>query len=266
MNAINSIFEKYNSLKKEEPNYQDIPLPKKEYCIYFTPRSGSTWLTEMLHSTGVMGYPEEWFNPENIPEMLKETKSSSIDHYINSIRRTKKSTDGTFGFEITFFQMKLIADNIDFLGSFSKRIVPFYLTRSDFVAQAVSLYKAVSTGYFHSTQTYNAKNEVKYNGNEIKKWILHIMQQEWGFEQHFEKSKKKPFRITYEEMTACPESVVGNIYYYVHKKIMPDTMSVKSEYKPISNRLSEKMAKKFREENEEFVRHWSLCRGKTKVW
>jgi len=38
------------------------PQSKINYLICFTPRSGSSLLTEVLSSTGIMGYPEEYFN------------------------------------------------------------------------------------------------------------------------------------------------------------------------------------------------------------
>src|SRR5579871_4778068 len=39
------------------------------YIIFFTPRSGSSWLTSVLSATRHLGYPEEYINPEFLPNI-----------------------------------------------------------------------------------------------------------------------------------------------------------------------------------------------------
>lgn len=38
-----------------------LTLPHGTFGIFFTPRSGSSWLTDVLTPTRLLGKPQEWF-------------------------------------------------------------------------------------------------------------------------------------------------------------------------------------------------------------
>src|SRR5262245_3349013 len=44
-------------------NLQELTNKRDLYVIFLTPRSGSTWLTDLLRLTGTLGCPQEWLNP-----------------------------------------------------------------------------------------------------------------------------------------------------------------------------------------------------------
>ncbi|MEY4194397.1 MAG: hypothetical protein RLZZ226_765, partial [Pseudomonadota bacterium] len=122
------------------------PKARSEYLIAFTPRSGSSWLTSLLVDTRLAGRPEEWLNPNHLPDILKAHPCRDLTSYVRRIRRIMLSRKRrTFGIECSWFQWKL------YLDANQQRVLPFafdhhiYWTRRDLLGQAISLYKATET-------------------------------------------------------------------------------------------------------------------------
>lgn len=184
-------------------SYLSAPEPSQCYFVFFTPRSGSSWLTELLATNGGYGNPSEWFSPDVIPEVAEKLKVDNIYDYIAVAKRRLADADtGVFGLELTYFQFEMIRELIDLSLHFSwDSIRVFYLSRQDIVAQAVSLYKAVTSRVFHSTDIMDGKiPSVEYNVEEISYWLEHIVQQEIGLEALFSRLGIVPIRLNYEQM------------------------------------------------------------------
>lgn len=47
-------------------------MTRRAYVLCATPRSGSTLLCSLLHSSGVAGHPESWFRLPNRPEFAAD--------------------------------------------------------------------------------------------------------------------------------------------------------------------------------------------------
>ena len=56
--------ERHERIKKRAP-------AQTNYVIYFTPRSGSSWLTDVLQQTGQLGAAPEAFNPNFVPAIAR---------------------------------------------------------------------------------------------------------------------------------------------------------------------------------------------------
>ena len=76
------------------------PRAERSYVIHFTPRSGSSWLTDVLGQTNVFGLPDEYFNPSFIPRNATAFGATNLDEYIEVLhrRRGAKAKGGIFGF------------------------------------------------------------------------------------------------------------------------------------------------------------------------
>ncbi|MDJ0554397.1 MAG: Stf0 family sulfotransferase [Microcoleaceae cyanobacterium MO_207.B10] len=196
-------------------NHQKSSLPIVEYLICITPRSGSSWLTEILSGTKILGNPEEWFNPGNLPGIIQNRYPClDIIEYFDCIKRTQCTENKVFGMELSFFQHQLLCDalettkkdsSLSLLNPEKNKFI--YLYRLDLVAQAVSLYRAVETGMFHSAQTNASEKalvDFKYSDDRIWHWLIHILQQEFGWQQNFSKKCISPLYLTYEEMWSNP--------------------------------------------------------------
>jgi len=123
------------------------PLSETNYLICFTPRLSSTLLTEVLSSTGMMGYPEEWFNPRDVvPYVLKQRIPCNIvTDYMNCLRRECSTSNRIFGCETTTFDLSLVLEKTNLSSLFGDNLFFISLIREDFVSQVISLYKSVKS-------------------------------------------------------------------------------------------------------------------------
>ncbi|MGI9212027.1 MAG: Stf0 family sulfotransferase [Methylococcaceae bacterium] len=196
-------------------------LPAKarsEYLIAFTPRSGSSWLTSLLVDTRLAGQPEEWLNPNHLPGILSTHPCKDLPSYVRRIRRLMLSRKRrTFGMECSWFQWRL------YLESNQQRVAPFafdhyiYWTRRDLLGQALSLYKATETGYFHSTtgKKESPSTEIVFDDGKIWDWMLHICQQEYGWQTYFQKRNIEPLNLCYEDLWSNTELTLTRLLSHI---------------------------------------------------
>lgn len=181
--------------------------PRRKLVILFTPRSGSSWLTDMATRSKQLGKPREWFNPNFIPDITRAVNADTLERYINMITR-KHASGKVFSCEITIFQLRRVFGGDDrFLHHFPADLPYIWLRRENLVLQAVSLAKAVRTNVFHAPQASaddlsRAEAEFVYQRAEIDRWLGHILDQERLCEAFFEDHGITPLRLSYETMMA----------------------------------------------------------------
>lgn len=181
--------------------------PRRKLIILFTPRSGSSWLTDMVTRSKQLGKPREWFNPNFIPNITRAVNADTLERYINMITR-KHASGNVFSCEITIFQLRRVfGGDAQFLQYFPADLPYVWLRREDLVLQAVSLAKAVRTNVFHAPQASaddlsRAEAEFDYDRADIEHWLGHILDQERLCEAFFETHGIAPLRLSYETMMA----------------------------------------------------------------
>lgn len=187
----------------------------KTYCIFFTPRSGSSWLTNVLTTARGFGHPDEAFNPEFVREGLRLLNAYDLDSYVEMLRR-HHGHRSAFGFEAVIDQVPVVFETYDrFFSIFPPTGTFFFLIREDIVEQAVSLAKAIKTQLFHSTQVEDgavedADGRFAYVAEDIGHWLRHVHAQEKQSEAVFKTFGVTPIRLSYEAMMAGgPEEVVA---------------------------------------------------------
>lgn len=180
---------------------------RRDYAIFFTPRSGSSWLTDALWRMRRLGRPEEWFNPSFVPKIARSVNADSLMNYVKMLKR-KQAPGGLFGFEITYYQLSTtFGGEESFLSYFPPQTTSFMLVREDIVLQAVSLAKSVASSIYHSAsakaeEISRADAEFAYDPASIRYWLNHILDQETRFEAFFARHGITPLRLSYERMMA----------------------------------------------------------------
>lgn len=178
---------------------------RKCYGIFFTPRSGSSWLTELLSHAGRLGQPEEWFNPAFVPKVAQSINADGIMNYVKMLKR-KKAPGGLFGFEVTYYQMlRTFGGEAAFLSHFPAGFDSVFLLREDIVLQAVSLAKSVKTEVYHAAHSpaddiARADRAFRYDAKAIGHWLRHILDQETRFDRFFAAHGIDPLPLSYEMM------------------------------------------------------------------
>ena len=114
-----------------------------------------------------------------------------------------KSEDGVAGIQLSRYQAEWLCELLDDPAKFLAMVRPFYLRRKNIVAQAISLYRSASSGYFHSYQSEIARERseaVPYAPDHILKRIASIVENEIWFEKLFSVHDIVPIRFFYEDL------------------------------------------------------------------
>jgi LPS sulfotransferase NodH len=230
------------------------PLPATRYGIFFTPRSGSSWLTEVATRSGVLGNPGEFFNPGHIPKIARGLGADTLERYCALLQRAR-SPGGVFGFEITWFQLERVFGSEEaFLRAFPARLPYIYLTRRNIVLQAVSLAKAVTTEVFHAPQASaadlaRADLDFAYDAALIADWLAHIREMERRSERFFARAGIVPVRLCYEQITRWgPSRTVRRLAAVAGVKAPADLPLADLAHRKIGTAKNARFARRFRSE------------------
>ena len=236
----------------------------KSYVIYFTPRSGSSWLTDILKASRKVGIPNEWLNPNHVSKIARAINAHDIESYAAMLTR-KQVRGGIFGLETTYYQLnKILPENADFFVHFGPWTDSYYLIREDIVSQAISLSKAVSTGVYHSVITpaealERADEEYAYDPDHILTWLDHIRLLEIKTEAFFAKFDIEPLRLSYETITASAAATANAFFRRLNVDAMADELPVSGHHR-ISTEKYCTFARRFRSEHASLIRQLDAAR------
>lgn len=168
------------------------PEAPKTLAIHFTPRSGSSRLTEILRQTNRLGRANELFNPNFLPEMATKFQAPDLETYIAVARRRLRHGE-VFSFEITAYQLEKVFGSTMVYDAFFEHVPTIWLIREDIVQQAVSLTKMITLNMAHSTEPgFDAAARMDYDAAAIQRWLRHILKAEQLTEAYFAASGVPP--------------------------------------------------------------------------
>ena len=234
------------------------PKPDKRIVIYFTPRSGSSWLSGVIKESQFLGCGEEIFNPNLCTNLSKKLGIKNIDEYIPAAQQKFKR--GTvFSLEVTAHQIRRVfCTSEDFFLEF-KDEPAFWLIREDIILQAISLAKMVSTKVSHSVNTSpadreKADEEFVYDADLFKKWATHILEAEKLSENWFAEYGINPLRMSYEQIVALPPRKMLNIL--ARHAGLPDVTAtnINPLHSKVGTPRNEEFAVRFRAEERRWLR------------
>ncbi|MEM6899501.1 MAG: Stf0 family sulfotransferase [Pseudomonadota bacterium] len=244
-----------------------VRMPTSQYIIYMTPRTGSSWLRDLLRSTDVLGWPEEWFNTTMLQQFGESLKVNSLEAYATLHRGRGQSSNGVYGTTITWHDISALwPDVIDdpnsgFLTHFPAREThAFALYRRDIVAQAVSLYRMMTTRVidrvnYSDEQQHAAEEQFYYNELGIRDCIERIRSQEKGLHDLFDAHGIRPKTIVYEDIIRADNNEVVDFFV---QQVAPgsDWQTIEnaaSRHKRIGSQKSSKFAARFRFDHSQYV-------------
>lgn len=161
------------------------------------PRSGSNLLCGKMRTTGVLGYPTEYFRHWDTPEM------ASAERCV--IAATKGRTpNGVVAF-------KLFPEHFDRLQA-EIRLTEWFpdpvwvlLERRDLLGQAISLARAMQDGKWSSTGT--ATGVAEYSREQIEASLRKIVVGNARWASFFARAGIEPLRFVYEDIDGDFDSV-----------------------------------------------------------
>jgi len=234
-----------------------LPWPERRYVVFFTPRSGSSWLGDLIAKTGYLGNPGEPFNPAMVPNIADRLGATDMDTYADTLLRTRNK-NGVFGCEITFRQ---IYNCFGHMGEMLRGLQPtafFWLLREDLVAQAVSLSRRQQTQVAHSSMVdevahENAESRFIYDPASIRRSIDSLCWQEERMEELFSAHGIKPFRLSYERATQSRES---DLLRAITRHIgvdLPEIGQVQASLTKLKGSKASDFTRQFKDENANYV-------------
>ena len=182
--------------------------PQISYAIATTPRSGSTYLCNLLESTNIAGYPSEHLR--FAAQELSRHCNFNYLKLLDNLMTHRITSNGVFGTKlISHFLFELQHTEPDFSQIFKSIDKFILLVRKDKLAQAVSLVIAQKTEVWHlNGSAKNISYESKLKNIEINDALLDNVAQKLNFinkqETRLKKTlanhKKKPLTVVYEDI------------------------------------------------------------------
>ena len=233
--------------------------PQKSYAILTTPRSGSTYLCDLLNSTHIAGYPTE-----HLRLAAQElTRNCDFDYLrlLSNLMQYRTTSNGVFGTKlISHFLFQLRQAKYDFKQIFEPIDRVVLLSRQDKVAQAVSLTIAQKTEVWHLKQSYslNNNNDVLYQAkladieidrallNEVEQKQQFLIQQETRLREILANNQIEPLEIVYEDIVDRPRQQIEYILNFL-EIAQPENNNfvIKSQVKKMPSELSQKIVRSF---------------------
>lgn len=252
----NSFFDPNADMSKYEREMRR-PESTNNYVIFFTARSGSSWLTDICKHTGRLSFPGEAFNPNFVPNMAQALNARNVTEFLNILRR-RRNTHGVFGLQITYHQLSRMFDNEEEFMSYMGTWKMLWLLREDIVLQAVSLMKMQQTKVAHlpatnPEQRAEADKEFVYDAGQIKQWLRHSIQAERKSERMFARYKLSPLRLSYEGITAAGanETVNAMAHYLGEPPILG--ANLETGHGKIGTSKNAEFAARFRDDHVKFL-------------
>lgn len=220
----------------------------KKVCTLFMSRVGSTFLSEKLNRTGVLGTSEEMMNAYYVNKVRKENSLTSLEDYLRHCVKTTTTLNGVFSFKC---QLDAIIPLIQAgeLPDKSRQWSWISIHRRDLIAQAVSLTKAKASGSWHTTT--NTQEEVspsKVTLKDIHRNYEIILRKEGANELFFQKNRLKPLRLYYEDFQTEQLPTLEKIFNFL--EIDPPAnlaeIAKSGDLKPMRDEESDRLIKRFR--------------------
>jgi LPS sulfotransferase NodH len=234
--------------------------PSKKYVILFTARSGSTWLTDVLSKTKVLGSPEEFINPDFVLGVARSLNAKEPAPFLELLKCRKRSPNGVFGMEARHVDIELLGEEI-FFKIFGPGTVFFNLWRENIVAQAVSLYRAVNSGRYHSTDAA-VPGVPPYDADQINKWLVHLQLQENANINILRKRGIIFDNLRYETMVKNREATLELFFSRLNINNKSETINalVANELQKVGDYWNEETEQRFRAERAESIAKFEASR------
>jgi len=185
-------------------------------------------LCELLSSTRLAGTPHSYFRSQDIERRASEwglQKGWKFDAYVEAVRRSTSSTNGVLGLRIMWgtlddilTELRPIHGDMGDLGLLEAtfgRTRYIHLRRADVVGQAISLFKAEQSNYWHSTQPGMPVRAVHYSYDEIAKRVASLQADDAAWTKWFEVVGIEPLLVTYEEIDLDPHAAARRVLHFL---------------------------------------------------
>jgi len=183
----------------------------RTFFVCSTPRTGSTMLGNLLADTGLVGRAGEWFGEPFRQTVVPGLSRRGFDDYLVDCTKHARGT-GTFGIKLHWDQVEvflyLLRLRRGLAGANDRRVLeavfpaPAFvaMAREDTLAQAVSWWKAITTGKWVDGRPVTG--EPRFDADGIAGRVRGIEAANESWRRWFEANGVEPLHVTYEQLVA----------------------------------------------------------------
>ena len=237
--------------------------PRLSYTIWFTQRTGSTWLCEALASTGVAGRPWEHLNHASPDDALKHYNARGPAELLKRILELGSTPNGVFGIKQGYSEPRFgnmldtLADEGGTRLARWERAFPnhrhIFMTRRNKLRLAVSWWRAIKSGEWHRRKGQAASAADLSDGYDllaIDRLMQEAVVREAGIQELFSEAGIVPLNIVYEDALHDLGATVNTVLEFL---ALPP---VNSDYSSIdlektSDDLTEQWVQRFRNDRQD---------------
>ena len=233
---------------------QSIPSkslePSLSYAILTTPRSGSTYLCDLLDSTGIAGHPSEHLRLA-AQELARYCNFNYLS-LLDNVKQYRTTNNQVFGTKIiSHFLFELKQTKPDFRQIFRSIDKFILLVRQDKLAQAVSLEVAQQTEIWHlRDRATKIDYRSKLKDIKIDNGLLNNVEQKYDFINRQEARLRKilsdnqiePLEIVYEDILEDAQLQIDRIIDFLGiAKPKHYLMKIDSKIKKMPSNISQEI-------------------------
>ncbi|RQR98495.1 hypothetical protein DIE04_10745 [Burkholderia sp. Bp8994] len=234
----------------------------RTFTIAFTPRCGSTVLSNALTGAGI-GRPTEYFQyPYSEQSPFGVTPGERFEENFETLV-LDRSANGIFGSKIMHDHRAhlddWLASSVDGYATLDD-ILPnhrwVYIRRENSIKQAVSLYIADETGVWHmpaGSDSGTSPPEVRYDFFAILTKLMMLLSHEANWDAYFDKTGIQPLRMTYESLIASPSKFLTAMADHLNAPAHEITSAHLSRSGGL-DKISDRMSDVYRDIRERFTR------------
>ena len=211
------------------------------YLVCATPRSGSSFLCEVLSNTGVAGRPDDYFwNP---PFWFAQWGVTEFSGFADRLMLEGTTSNGVFGSKLMRDQLGDVATQFaSFLGlgeapppqvlaAAFPDLHYIWLTRRDKVRQGISYYRAMETKVWRSTDVYKvAQVRPSFNFEAIQSLVHLCTWEDDAWQDYFREHAIEPCKVVYEDLLESPAVVVQRVLSFLGIQA-PDPLFVEGAWR-----------------------------------
>jgi LPS sulfotransferase NodH len=190
--------------------------------VCFINRSGSNYLLDLVQQLGLGGKPtDEVFNYDHVIERCRKNNISSFSAYLAKIILANAQNGYCF-LKIGGEQLFWLAKHGFLSHMVNSNCAPkfIFMSRTDKVAQSVSLFIAEATGRFSEFKMENNRPseeefKIDYDPAKILDRLRYVDYQEHLFSLFFTLHRVEFFSIKYEALAADPKKILQEMLQFV---------------------------------------------------
>jgi trehalose 2-sulfotransferase len=192
---------KVASVEFDLPRYLGRP---EIYVIASQPRCGSHYLAHLLRQSHQAGVPLEYFHTRHWRSWYKRCGQSNPVSAFRLLCQLRTTPNGVFGVKMHWHQLTYAAHLR--MEAELKHARFIYITRDDLLGQAISHVIAAQTGVWIKGQP--RAGTPTFSIDSILGSMRFILKERSSWERFFVFNDLRPFRVTYEDLTARRDDVM----------------------------------------------------------